>query len=460
MLTERLSTVKAVVEDALGIPQPRQALHILRKGVHEETKLTDDDSSLFRLGVRGAHAHLRLTVLDDENSRIFSVREYESNDSIERRTSASDLALQIPDEGGADGKGSKDSAAGGEAEQSESFLGDGGSAQRGGLLAENSLHRAGVLARKLSEMSAYLATAPPSAVTTISDELYAELKKLELAVKKRTPDAEDAALLGIPDELDNLHASMDETRAALAYALARRRTSCVSSASCTRRASAATGSESEMGSAKGDGGAATSAEGASEDDDDAAATARKKMDELSELIMHLNLKALSTNDLTSDLESGADGEGGEIDGGKSTGLANLRVHSVHVPVEEEEKESVVDRVLSFVGLARRSQVSGVIPSQSRHTNRVQDRTSTASRTSGYTEVPSTRSFGIGSSLSFLPMKSMTKGKQANVGEDDHIHKVRIKWKFQPAAPPPPKEEKETNVDPKSKTQFFHVFGGW
>ena len=35
----------------------------------------------------------------------------------------------------------------------------------------------------------------------------------------------------------------------------------------------------------------------------------------------------------------------------------------------------------------------------------------------------------------------------------------VEWKFQPAAPPPPKEEKETNVDPKSKTQFFHVFGG-
>ena len=175
--------------------------------------------------------------------------------------------------------------------------------------------------------------------------------------------------------------------------------------------------------------------------------------ELADLIAELNpngRRLLSTTDI--DLEDGG-GLGrlqGNDDGNDDDESAPRpsRVSIVH-----DDHESIVDRVLSFVGLARVSHVHDASRSSTAdHADRlsVADRTN---RMSGVAVVPTATG---GPTLSF----GRAKAKDQHKHHHHHADRVKIKWKFEAPPPPAPESDKNTKVDPKSKTQFFHVFGGW
>ena len=174
--------------------------------------------------------------------------------------------------------------------------------------------------------------------------------------------------------------------------------------------------------------------------------------ELADLIAELNpngRRLLSTTDI--DLEDGG-GLGrlqGNDDGDDDDESAPRpsRVSIVH-----DDHESIVDRVLSFVGLTRVSHVHDA----SRHSTADTGELSAAHRTkrmSGVAVVPTATG---GPSLSF----GRAKAKDQHKHHHHHADRVKIKWKFEAPPPPAPESDKNTKVDPKSKTQFFHVFGGW
>ena len=101
----------------------------------------------------------------------------------------------------------------------------------------------------------------------------------------------------------------------------------------------------------------------------------------------------------------------------------------YAPEEQPHHTSLLDRVLSFVHLLPRASAE------------LSERHSRISRAVSFDELPppNRQSFG-----------------EVHAGRD----RIAIRWKLETPPPPAPAPPKHGKLDPKSKHQFFHVFGGW